>query len=46
MMMRLRTATENISDSYELCLEDSFSKLATKGAMEERVEEVSSGGGL
>lgn len=38
--MRLRNAAESISESYELCLEDSFSKLATKGAMEERVEEV------
>jgi hypothetical protein len=42
MMMYLRTATENISESYELCSEDSFSKLATKNALEERVEEVSS----
>jgi len=39
-MMRLRTATENISESYELCLEVSFSKLITEGAMEEKVEEV------
>jgi hypothetical protein len=42
MMMRFGTAMENISESYELCLEDSFSKLATKSALEKRVEEVSS----